>query len=90
MGPFREVQMRDFFSSGHAVDIVLAVLAVETLGLLVWSRRQPLNVLQPILPGVFLLLALRASLTNSGWIWIGLWMTLSLPAHLADLWRRLR
>jgi hypothetical protein len=39
---------------------------------------------------MFLLFALRAALTGAGWIWVCLWITLSLPAHLADLWRRLR
>jgi hypothetical protein len=34
------------------------------------------------------LLALRAALTGANWMMIALWLALSLPAHLADLWRR--
>jgi hypothetical protein len=82
--------MSAFFSSGHAVDIVLLVLALEVLALSLRPRGHLADVLTPVLPGMFLLFALRAALTGAGWIWVCLWITLSLPAHLADLWRRLR
>jgi hypothetical protein len=77
-----------FFSSGHAVDLVLAFLALE-VALLAWSRRASLiGATVAALPGALLLLALRAALTNAGWIWVAGWVALSLPAHLLDLARR--
>jgi len=41
-----------------------------------------------LLPGALLLIALRAALTGAGWAWVALFVTLSLPAHLADMRRR--
>jgi hypothetical protein len=41
-------------------------------------------------PGACLLLALRAALTGSGWVWVAAFLTLSLPIHIADLARRRR
>jgi hypothetical protein len=41
-----------------------------------------------LLPGVCLLLALRAALVDATPLAILLLLTLSLCAHLADLWRR--
>lgn len=41
-----------------------------------------------LLPGALMLLALRAALTGSGWPWVAAALTLSFPAHLADLVRR--
>jgi hypothetical protein len=78
--------MSSFFASGHAVDLVLVFLVLEVLVLA--RRTDAVTALLAALPGAFLLLALRASLTGAHWGWIGLWITLSLPAHLADLARR--
>lgn len=77
--------MSGFFASGHAVDLVLCVLAVEILLLVRWARVAPLRACASVLPGFFLLLALRAAVTGAAWTWLALWLTLSLPAHLADL-----
>lgn len=77
-----------FFLNGHAVDVALAVLLIEALALILWRRRPLAGVLTTVIPGACLLLALRASLTGAGVGWIGLWLALSLPAHLADLWKR--
>jgi hypothetical protein len=38
-----------------------------------------------VLPGAFLVLALRAALTGAAWPWIALPLALAFPAHLADL-----
>ena len=74
------------FASGHAVDIVLGVLAVEA-GWLVWRGRS--ETLTALLPGALILLALRAALTGGPWWAVAGWLALSLPAHLYDLRRRL-
>ncbi len=80
--------MRALFASGHAVDIVLVFLAVEVFVIMRVRRGAAANTIIAALPGVCLLLALRASLTGQAWPWIALWIALSLPAHLADLMRR--
>lgn len=80
--------MNSFFASGHAVDLVLGFLALEVLALVLWRRAGAINALVTALPGACLLLALRAALTGAHWTWVGLWVALSLPAHLADLARR--
>ena len=76
-----------FFTSGHAVDLVLAFMAVEA-AILIIIRRRALTVVLTILPGVAMMLALRAALTGAGWQWIAIWLTVSLPLHLADLRHR--
>ncbi len=80
--------MSGWFASGHPVDLILAVLALEILVFAIWRRRSLVNAIVAALPGICLLLALRAALTGAGWMVIALWLVLSLPAHLADLWRR--
>jgi hypothetical protein len=80
--------MSDLFASGHAVDLVLFFLVLEILTIAWVRRRSVANTITAALPGVCLLLALRASLTGQGWPFIALWIALSLPAHLADLVRR--
>ncbi len=84
--------MNALFASGRVVDIILAVLALEVLALALWrrSRREPgiANLLVAALPGICLLLALRSALDNAGWGMIALFLALSFPAHLLDLWRR--
>lgn len=79
--------MESFFASGHAVDFVLAVLAVELVVLLRrgWS---PGDALAMLLPAALMLLGLRAALTGAAWPWIALPLALSLPVHLLDLARR--
>ena len=74
------------FASGHAVDIVLGVLAVEAVWL-VWRGRG--EALSALLPGALILLALRAALIGAPWWAVAGWLALSLPAHLYDLRCRL-
>ena len=79
--------MEWLFASGHAVDIVLAVLAVE----LAWLIRRGWNPIDAVLrlaPGALMLVALRSALTGQEWYWIALPLALSFPAHLADLMRK--
>ena len=75
-----------FFASGHAVDLVLAVLAIEALWL--WSRGRG-DLLGALLPGALVVLGLRAALTGAGWPIVALWLAASFPAHIHDLRRRL-
>lgn len=83
--------MQDLFSSGRAIDLILAFMAVE-FAVLYWrrrNRRSPLiDLMLALAPGAFLLLAVRAALTGAGWIWTAAFLAASLPAHLADVSRR--
>ena len=76
--------MEWLFASGHAVDIVLAVIAIE-LGWLVRRGWRTTDALLRLAPGALMLLALRGGLTGLDWPWIALPLMLSFPAHLADL-----
>lgn len=76
------------FGSGRAIDIVLGFVAIEAFLLATWKRWRASEIISALLPGVFLLLAIRAALTGSPWFVVALFITASLPAHLYDLRRR--
>lgn len=76
--------MEAFFASGHAVDVIFAVLAVEAVWL-VGRGRALRAVLLTLLPAVLILLALRAALTGMAWPWVAVPLALSFPVHLTDL-----
>lgn len=80
--------MAGLFASGHAVDIVLAVIAAELAALVLLARWRLIDALLRLLPGALMLVALRGALTGLGWPWIALPLALSFPVHLADLARR--
>ena len=80
--------MGRLFASGHAADIVLAIMLVEALWLIVRRGWPTVDALTLLLPGALILMALRASLTHQDWPWIALPLMLSLPVHLADIARR--
>ena len=74
-----------WFASGHAADLVLAVLAAEWLWL-VTRRGWPVGVATcRLLPGALMIVALRLALTGADWRWIALALGASLPPHLLDL-----
>ncbi len=78
------------FASGHAIDIVLAVIGVE-LGWLVGRAHWRLtDALLCLTPGTLMLLALRDALTGLDWRWIALPLLLAFPINVADLARRSR
>jgi hypothetical protein len=76
-----------FFASGHAVDVVLAFMALEAI-IIIARGRAAKTVLLTILPGAAMMLSLRATMTGASWQWIAVWLTVSLPLHLADLRHR--
>ena len=86
--------MSALFTSGHVVDLILIVMAIEAAWLLTRksrmgrNRMQPLDVALAFLPGVCLLLALRVALTGGPWPWVAVAVTASFPFHLLDLARR--
>jgi hypothetical protein len=86
--------MSTLFTSGHVVDLILIVMAIEAAWLLTRKSRfgrdrmQILDVALAFLPGVCLLLALRVALTDGPWPWVAVAVTASFPFHLLDLARR--
>ncbi|MBX9859833.1 MAG: hypothetical protein K2Y20_09620 [Sphingomonas sp.] len=77
--------MAGLFASGHAVDIVLLVIAIEAIWLRLTARWHWATLLCRLMPGVMMLMALRAALTGGGWPVVALLLALSFPFHLADL-----
>ena len=87
--------MESLVATGGLLDLVLVVIGIEIVGL--WLIRKRLkklpsltNLLPNILAGAALILALRLSLTGASWVWIPTLLTLSLIAHLSDLWLRVQ
>lgn len=79
-----------FFASGHAVDLVLLVIAAELAWLVGKAGWRLRDALACLLPGALMLVALRAALIGLDWRWIALPLALSFPVHLADLMQRQR
>jgi hypothetical protein len=78
-----------FVSSGHIVDLILIVIVIEAAVLLWWRGRRSVGaIVSALLPGVLLLLALRAALMDAPWLCVAGTLALAFPAHLFDLWRR--
>ena len=82
--------MSGLFASGHAVDLILVIMALEAGFLFLTRRMTPLALLLVFGPGVFILLGARAALVGAAWGWIALALAASFPLHLLDLRRRLQ
>jgi hypothetical protein len=85
--------MATWFASGHVVDLVLAVMLLEVGLLLAYRHRtrrglSAAELLSVLVPGVFLLLALRGALVGAGSLLIAGCLVAALVAHLADVARR--
>ena len=79
--------MEEFFASGRAVDVVVAVLAIEAIWLKfrgnMWA-----DIIPALLPAVLMMLALRAALTGMAWPFVSVPLALAFPVHIYDLKRR--
>lgn len=73
------------FASGHAVDIVLAVILAELIWLIAGAKWPVTKALLCLVPGALMLLGLRAALIGLDWRWIALPLLVSFPFNLADL-----
>lgn len=84
------------FASGRIIDIILALMALETVALLGFHRATgrglaPRALLPFMAAGVCLMLALKAALTGGSWQAVAGLLSLAFVAHLADIalrWRR--
>jgi hypothetical protein len=77
------------FTSGHAADVVLGVLAAEAVWLRAVRGWRWSAVLGLLGPAALIVLGLRAALVGAAWWWIALPLAASLPLHLMDLRSRL-
>lgn len=87
--------MQDFVASGRVVGFILVFVVLEAVVLLAFrgiTGRGPSfpGVVFMLLPGVCLLLALRAALVGGAAGAVLAWLSAALLAHLLDLWQRQR
>lgn len=79
--------MEQFFASGRAVDVVLAVLFVEAIWLKYRGQKWA-DIIPALFPAILMMLGLRAALTGMAWPFISVPLALAFPVHLYDLRRR--
>jgi hypothetical protein len=82
--------MQALFESGRIVDLILVFMAVEGMLLVLAKSRTGVGLslrgaVSVLLPGLGLLLALRAALAGHHWTIVALFLFASLVAHVADL-----
>ena len=83
------------FENGSVVLIILGLVVIEAAVLIAYHRKTkrgiaPIPMLANLAAGGCLMLAIRAALLDQSWTTVGLFMALSLVAHLLDFGSRLR
>lgn len=86
--------IESMFRSGRIADVVIAVMVLEALVFAVAARARPRTwslgaMLAGLLPGLFLVLALKAALVQASPLWTAAALSVSLVAHLLDVRLRL-
>lgn len=83
--------MEHLFETGHIIDLILVLVAAEYLALRFYfgSKISELGLEGYLLSGALLLVALRAALAESSWMWVAAPLTGAFVVHLIDLHRRL-
>lgn len=82
--------MNQLFATGHVIDLVIVVLALEVLVLRVWLGRHAALPTPTLLAGLGLLLAWRFAQAGWPWGYVALALGASGVAHGCDLWRHWR
>lgn len=82
--------LEPLFRDGNIAFIASGILLVEALCLVLIARRPAVTVIANGLSGLFLILALNASLSGGGLPSVALWLSLGGLAHVADVIARLR
>jgi hypothetical protein len=85
----------EWFISPRLIDLILALTCVEAAALMIWRRIRGSvlsyrDIALLLLPGVFLMLALRSALAGAAWPWVPMALGAALLTHLLDLRTRLR
>jgi hypothetical protein len=84
-----------FLSGVHAIDLILAIVAIEIVAItMYWQAKgrgiAPAQLLPNLAAGALLLLALRFSLSGYAWPWYTACLALAGIANIADLRQRWR
>jgi hypothetical protein len=87
--------LNEIFSGTLLIDIVITVTLIEWAVLYFWHRRTGRGVALSevrltLLAGLYLMLALRASMTAAPWYVVALLLLAAGLSHAADLLRRWR
>ncbi len=84
--------MIESLTSPHLMDLIVLFALLEGTFLIRWLRGHvPARaVIAMILPGVCLMLALRATMAGAAWPWVPAALAGALIAHLWDNWMRWR
>lgn len=91
--------MKSVLTSPALIDLIIVFTMIEAVVLFIWRRRpgaptafggegratQGYAVGLMLLPGICLLLALRAALAGAAWPWVPAALTAALIAHLLDV-----
>jgi hypothetical protein len=82
--------MKALLVSKHLIDLILLLTIAEGTILCLFHRitgrgLRPPGVVSLLLPGMCLMLALRAALAGAAWPWMPAALAAALVAHLADL-----
>lgn len=86
--------LSEFFAGSGLIDLVMGVTVLEMLFLEVWLRRTGrrdalLQVRLMLVPGLWLMLALRSVTMQQSWFITAGFLAAAGCSHLADLLRRL-
>jgi hypothetical protein len=84
----------EWLLSPHLADLILVVMLVEGALLLHIGKRRdfglrPAQVIWMLLPGMLLVLALRAALAEGHPAWIGACLAAAGAAHAFEVWARI-
>lgn len=87
--------MAGLLSSPAAIDVIIAAMVIQGIGLMLYARRtgrgvRPASLLATLAAGGLLLVALRTVLAEAWWGWTALALLASLAAHVMDLRLRWR
>jgi hypothetical protein len=77
-------------TSPHLIDAILLLTVLEGVALGRWRRISARVAWGMLLPGMFLLLALRSALADAAWPWVPAALAGALVAHCCELWTRFR
>ncbi len=78
-------------ASPHLIDVILVLTLLEAIAVVACGGVTAIAMARMLLPGVFLLLALRAALAGAAWPWIPASLAASLLTHIVELrsrWKR--
>ncbi|MFL5251713.1 MAG: hypothetical protein ACJ8AI_02245 [Rhodopila sp.] len=79
-----------FYTSPHLIDLILLFTVLEGFILARWRKISVRTVIVMLLPGLCLLLALRAAMAGAAWPWVPVVLTGALLSHFFDMRERFR